>query len=279
MITVIFGFLWIRAATHEIRAAPAADAAPAPTVSPAVAGTPALPSYDTDAAFAAPETERYPRNVFLELTTLGLGGVIGLIVTAPILGFAVLPGFTDQDYESVPLGPIDNFPEGEWRIATFMRDPTQGEVSRRTAYIRYNGLLDGAPSFTIISNRCAHLGCPVQPNGLVDDKATEKVPVTTPKGKMVLSLTPVAPSGFGCPCHGGQYNTEGNHTAGPPVRALDRYEYSIINGQLVLDKPYSVGHTYGEGKNAKIEAYELTGPGQHVGDVESWLYPIQPPGR
>jgi Rieske Fe-S protein len=174
---------------------------------------------------------------------------------------------------------MDNFPEGEWRIATFFRDPTQGEVSRRTAYIRYNGLLDGSPSFTIISNRCAHLGCPVQPNGLVDDKATKKVPVTTPKGKMILSLTPVDPSGFGCPCHGGQYNSEGNHVSGPPVRALDRYEYSIINGQLVLDKPYSVGRTYGTGKNARIEAYELTGPGQHVDGIESWLYPIQPPGR
>ncbi|MGZ8694073.1 MAG: QcrA and Rieske domain-containing protein [Gaiellaceae bacterium] len=281
VITVIFGFLWIRAATREIRAAPEADAAaaPAPAVSPAVAATPALTSYDSDNALAEPETERFPRNVFLELTTLGLGGLIGLIVTAPILGFAVLPGFTDQDYESVPLGPMDNFPENQWMIATFFRDPTQGEVSRRTAYIRNNGLLDGSPSFTIISNRCAHLGCPVQPNGLVDDKEQKNVPVTTSKGKMLLSLTPVDPSGFGCPCHGGQYSTEGNRTAGPPVRALDRYEYSIVNGQLVLDKPYSVGRTVGEGKDATIYAYELTGPGQHVDNVEAWLYPIQPPGR
>ena len=52
-------------------------------------------------------------------------------------------------------------------ITTFV-DDAGGEVSRRTAYIRYNGLLEGEPSFTIISNRCAHLGCPVQPNGLVD---------------------------------------------------------------------------------------------------------------
>jgi hypothetical protein len=63
------------------------------------------------------------------------------------------------------------------------------------------------------------------------------------------------------------------------VRALDRYEYSIINGNLVLDKPFSVGKTVGKGKNATIYAYELTGPGQHVDGVEAWLYPIQPPGR
>jgi hypothetical protein len=150
VITVIFGFLWIRAATQEYRGAPAeAEAPPAYEPSPAVAATPALAEPAPGDPYA-PEPERFPRNVFLELSTLGLGGLIGLIVTAPILGFAVLPGFTDQDYESVPLGPMDNFPEDKWMIATFMRDPEQGEVSRRTAYIRNNGLLDCAPSFTII---------------------------------------------------------------------------------------------------------------------------------
>ena len=153
-----------------------------------------------------------------------------------------------------------------------------GEVGRRTTYIRNNGLLDGSPSFTIISNRCAHLGCPVQPNGLIDEKGQKNV-LSRTTGADVLSITPVAPSGFGCPCHGGQYDTEGNRTAGPPVRALDRYEYSIVNGNLVLDKPFSVGETVGKGKDATIYAYELTGPGQHVDGVESWLYPIQPPGR
>ena len=50
-----------------------------------------------------------------------------------------------------------------------MIDPAEGEVSRRTAFIRNNGTLttkgQQVPSFTIISNRCAHLGCPVQANG------------------------------------------------------------------------------------------------------------------
>ena len=41
-------------------------------------------------------------------------------------------------------------------------------------------------------------------------------------------------SGFGCPCHGGAYDSEGNRTAGPPVRALDRYEFSIKEGSLWL---------------------------------------------
>ena len=50
-----------------------------------------------------------------------------------------------------------------------MLDPSEGEMSRRTAFVRNNGSLTvkgkQVPSFTIISNRCAHLGCPVQANG------------------------------------------------------------------------------------------------------------------
>ena len=37
--------------------------------------------------------ERFPRNKFLEGATLGLGAVIGGIVTLPAVGFALLPGF------------------------------------------------------------------------------------------------------------------------------------------------------------------------------------------
>jgi menaquinol-cytochrome c reductase iron-sulfur subunit len=228
---------------------------------------------------AAEEGERFPRSVFLELSTLGLGAVIGGIVTVPALGFMVLPGFLHQHYDDIDIGPLENFPEGTFVVTTFLRDPSQGEVTRRTAYIRNNGELDGQLSFTIISNRCAHLGCPVQPNGLIDEKQRKEVPVKTPDGRSVVSLTPVEPSGFSCPCHGGAYDTEGNRIAGPPVRALDRYEYSLINGHLVLNKPYSVAEVLGTKQNATIKAYKLTGPGQHVDGFEKWLYPIQPPGR
>ena len=125
------------------------------------------------------------------------------------------------------------------------------------------------PSFTIIYSRCVHLGCPVQPNG---PRFEDKVK----KYKDVV-LTPVQPAGFGCPCHGGAYDTEGNRTAGPPVRSLDRYAFSIRNGRLFLGAPFSVAKVEGTGADAKIYKTTFAFPGEHVDGLESWLYPIQPP--
>ena len=194
------------------------------------------------------------------------------MVTVPPVGLLVASAFEGQKFHPIDLGPLSDFPSGQFVITTFVEDPAAGEVSRRTAYIRYNGLLDAQPSFTILSNRCAHLGCPVQPNGPVDAKPSRLV--TNKAGAEMLKLTPAKPAGFGCPCHGGQYDTEGNRTAGPPVRGLDRYNYSIKNGRLVLGSAYSVDYVKGTGKDARIKKYPLHNPGQHVAGPEFWLWPI-----
>jgi Rieske Fe-S protein len=269
VIAIVFGFLWARDATKEYRGTPE-------PIEPERGAPPAIAAGRGEAA--APATapgERFPRNRFLEASTLGLGAVIGGLVTVPVVGFMVVPAFKGQGYPDVDLGPLENFPEGKWLATTFYMRPDEGTVSRRTAYIRNNGALNGKPSFTIISNRCAHLGCPVQPNGPVQSDQKKKVDEKTGQR---ITLVPMIPAGgFGCPCHGGQYDSEGNRTAGPPVRALDRYEFSIVNGHLVLGKPFSVAYVDGEGKNAQIHAYKLTGPGQHVDGWEQIFYPIQPP--
>jgi len=264
VIALIFGFLWVRdltAGTPLVHAEEVPPESPTGPALPAPAGGPAMPHTSPD---------RYPRSKFLELSTLGVGGLIGGMVTVPALGFMVMPAFLKQGQKHIDLGPLSDYPQGKYVVATFMTDKSQGEVSRRTAYIRYNGPLQGQPSFTIISNHCAHLGCPVQPNGPLDNKGTKEF------GDVTLIPT-VSIAGFGCPCHGGQYDTEGNRTAGPPVRALDRYSYSIQNGHLLLGPPYSVSKVIGTGATAKIHEWRLSFPGEHVNGIESWLYPVQPP--
>jgi quinol---cytochrome c reductase iron-sulfur subunit, bacillus type len=267
ILTLIFAFLWIRDATREYRGVPVEEEEPLTVEEP-------VPDEGLVAA-EEEDVERYPRSRFLEAATLGLGGLIGAVVTLPPLGLAVVPAFVDQKYDEVDLGPLDNFPEGQFVIATFLAKSQEASgVSRRTAFVRNNGMADGGPSFTILSNRCVHLGCPVQPNGLIEEDAAE---TERTESAGVVRRSPVDPSGFGCPCHGGQYDTEGNRTAGPPVRALDRHEYKIINGRLVISKAYSVAEVDGQGAAAAIKRYELAGPGQHVEGLSSWMYPIQPP--
>jgi menaquinol-cytochrome c reductase iron-sulfur subunit len=223
----------------------------------------------------AHEAPSYTREKFLEATTLGLGAVIGALVTVPVLGFTVLPAFLNQGRKNLDLGPLDNYPEGEWKIATLPTNPEAGDVSRISVFVRYNGTVPHPetqkeePSFTILSNHCVHLGCPVQPNGPTPEGSRKQV------GEVTLLDT--QPSSFGCPCHGGQYDTEGNRTAGPPVRALDRYEFSVVHQRLLLGSPFSVSEVDGTGGTARIYKWNHAFPGVHVDGPQSWLYPIQPP--
>ena len=256
VLVLVFGFLWIREATSEVRRPPA----PAPPVAPPVS--------ELAVAEEEEEPERYPRSVFLEMSTLGVGALIGGIVTLPALGFMVAPAFVGQEHDEVDLGPLANFPQDQFVITTFNSKKDEGSVGRRTAFIRNNGLKNEVPSFTIISNRCAHLGCPTQPQGLPGK------PKEVKSSSGTVTIIPVASvSGFQCPCHGGAYDDEGNRTAGPPVRALDRYEFLIREGNLVLGKPYSVGKVTGKSADAQIEAYRVADPGQHVDGPEQYFYP------
>ena len=85
-LAIVFGFLWVRDLTREVRVA-VAEPEPEPEVHPLV---------------GAPEEEEEPaftRSRFLEGSTLGLGALIGGIVTVPVVGFAVAPAFVGQGYE------------------------------------------------------------------------------------------------------------------------------------------------------------------------------------
>jgi len=257
LIALVFGFLWVRDlfTTHPVAAAaPGIDEKPR-------------------AATVADLGDPVDRATFLSLSTIGVGALIGAGITLPPIGFAVLPSFDGEGIATrdVNLGPITSFPEGKYVIATFLENPDQGEVSRRTAFIRNNGRTDdGVPSFTTLYSRCVHLGCPVQPNGPIDEDAKTDV-----NG---IELRPVLAASFGCPCHGGLYDSEGNRTAGPPVRSLDRFEFSIVNGDLVLGRVFSVANVQGTGASARIAKYYKAFPGVHVDGVERFLYPIPTPG-
>lgn len=259
-LAIVFGLLWARDVTKDVRGE-------VPDVEPEtrVVADQAAPT----TTVAEEPLPTYSRSRFLEATTIGLGAAIGAVVTIPVLGFMVLPPFTDLEEHQTDLGPLRNFPNGEYVIATFLQDPRKGEVTRRTAFVRNNGPTpQGEPSFTILYSRCVHLGCPIQPNGPINEKGTKKF------GD--VELKPVLAQSFGCPCHGGLYDAEGNRKAGPPVRSLDRFTFSIKHNHLILGQVYAVGHVDGAGATATIQRYPWSTPGTHVNGIEAWLYPIVP---
>jgi len=252
-IAVVAGFGWLR----NNRRAPRREVVPRPAAGSREGTGP----------------ERFPRSRLLERATLGLGGLVALGVALPTVGFALLPSMLGQRRRAVDLGPIGAFPEGQFVIATFLADPQAGEISRRAAYVRNNGLVGSLPSFTIMSSRCTHVGCPTQPNGPVFAQRHKLEQTSTGE----VGLVPTQPSGgFGCPCHGSQFDTEGNRTAGPAARALDRYRFSIREDRLVLGELYSVSRVHGAGANARIHAFALKGAGEPVTGPESLLYPLNP---
>jgi Rieske Fe-S protein len=249
-IALVAGLAWVRGSGNKRRS------------------TTARPSASAEETGA----ERFPRSRLLERATLGLGGLVALGAVLPAVGAAVLPAFLNQRRKAIDLGPLSAFPEGRFLVATFLSDPQAGEVSRRAAYVRNNGLVGKVPSFTIMSSRCTHVGCPTEPNGLVFAQRHKLERTRTGE----VGLVPTQPSGgFGCPCHGSQFDTEGNRTAGPAARALDRYQFSIRNGHLWVDDLYSVSRVEGSGADARIHAFALRDPGQPVTGPESLFYPFK----
>jgi menaquinol-cytochrome c reductase iron-sulfur subunit len=181
------------------------------------------------------------RGKFLTGATVGLGGLMSAVIAAPALGFVLAPAFeTDKSYD-VDLGPTSLYPvdkSNPFHVVTFTRSPTgDPDIERRVAFIRN----DGSDRFTAISNTCAHLGCPVRAFGA---------------------------AGFGCPCHGGQYDSEGRRIAGPPVRALNRYDTKVVKGHLILGTLYSIDNS--------LHKHQLKAPGQPVTGLLSFLYPPAP---
>ena len=151
----------------------------------------------------------------------------------PVLGFAVLPSFTNQEEQDVELGPIDEFPEGQFVIATYLEDPEVGEVTRRTMFIRNNGIEDGVPSFTMLySLRAPRLpGAAERPDRRGGEEGRRRARRRADPGPRDRLRLPVPRR---------PVRHRGNRTAGPPVRALDRAEFSIKDGNLYLGKFFSV---------------------------------------
>jgi menaquinol-cytochrome c reductase iron-sulfur subunit len=183
------------------------------------------------------------RNVFI-VAGQALGGAAALGVLLPVVGFAVAPIFDHPEERWEGVGPPDDYTADTYRPSVITIVEGIGDSGKTTVYIRRGSadLGEDPNEFVAMSNRCAHLGCPVR--------------FVKAAGEFI------------CPCHGGVYDFEGKVIGGPPVRPLDRFQTRISDGQLEVGPRYSV--------TSQLEPVRARDPGEFTGGIWEYLYPPRP---
>ncbi len=139
-----------------------------------------------------------------------LNGLVALVLAIPIVRFffsSVTRGRGNGYRSWVSLGSVNQFPEGETRLATFRNPyvtPTDGKTVDTACWVRR---IQG-DQCQVFAVNCAHLGCPVR---------------WFPQSGLFL-----------CPCHGGVYYRDGSRAAGPPERGMFEYPNKVQNGILSI---------------------------------------------
>lgn len=147
------------------------------------------------------------RRGFLFKLGLALNVLGAALVGVPVLGFILAPMRRLGGQSWIRLGPVNDFPPGETRLATYENPGSahwDGATAKTACWVRHVG--NG--QFQVFAVNCAHLGCPVR---------------WFAQSRL-----------FMCPCHGGVYYEDGSRASGPPPRGLFEYELQIRNGELYV---------------------------------------------
>lgn len=137
-----------------------------------------------------------------------IGTTTGAIVAIPSILSAFTPVFKKRDHVLWrSLGPLENF-----KVGSTSKANVEVEDEEWSQTLRKKGVYVWRPKedeVVVFSRSCTDLGCPI-------------------------NYDPGS-GWFFCPCHGGIFDQEGERRAGPPKRALYRYEKRIRNGELEID--------------------------------------------
>jgi len=207
------------------------------------------PRYTADeGAAGAFEGETVTRRKFMTGTAMTVGGVASAAFLLPALGFALGPQFEDGTPDRwQDLGPEADFNDSTYvpKVMNLVADA--GEAGKHTVYIRKfdpgsDSKRNSDLPYVAISNRCAHLGCPVRYIQVQKQ--------------------------FICPCHGGVYEFEGKVAGGPPVRPLDRFYTRVRGGRVEVGERFSV--------NSELRRFSPRDPSNHLDWPWQYLYPSRP---
>jgi Rieske Fe-S protein len=148
------------------------------------------------------------RKDFVTLTTGVIGTIMGVVVGLPAIGYLLSPALKSKATDAwIQLGPLKNYPVGIPTPFNFTRSQINGwekTVNSYGVYVWRKNESDVA----VFSNVCTHLACRVTWREDLQE--------------------------YICPCHDGHFAANGEVTAGPAPRPLDRYETKIEEGNLSI---------------------------------------------
>lgn len=141
------------------------------------------------------------RREFTLAVSAAVGGIMGLTVGLPAIGYMIGPATKTNASEGwIQLGSVDKIPVGVPTLYTFSRTKVNGWERTVSTYGVYV-LITEDNQVSALSNVCTHLGC------RVSWKEDENY--------------------FACPCHAGFFDVDGNIIDGPPPRPLVSYPVKV----------------------------------------------------
>jgi menaquinol-cytochrome c reductase iron-sulfur subunit len=167
------------------------------------------------ASASAASADVLNRRAFLNRLSLILSGLIGLVLSVPILAYLLTPLIRREPGVWLDVGSVDQFRIGE-TVPVAIEDPSPlpwaGQTAKTSVWLRRNSQ-DEVTAFAV---NCTHLACPV------NWQAQAEI--------------------FLCPCHGGVFYGDGRVAAGPPPRPLPQYDVRVQDGSVqVLTRPVPIG--------------------------------------
>ena len=161
-------------------------------------------------------SEPISRRDFMKATVYVVGGIVGVAVGVPAVGYLIDPALKGGGKEAwIPIGKMEDMPEvGKPYPFSFTRVQVNGWERTSTSHGGFIIRKSETPDdLLIVNSRCTHLGC------TVNWKEDERV--------------------FLCPCHDASFDAEGAVIDGPPPRPLDRFAEFRVTEDGILEIFYS----------------------------------------
>ena len=157
------------------------------------------------------------RRDFIKGATAVIGGMIGLVLGIPAIGYLIDPALRSSAKEGwMPVGKLEDIPVG--MPFPFSFTSTQVNGWERTS-TNHGGFIlrrsEDPADILILNRRCTHLGCTV--NWKQDANA------------------------YLCPCHDAKFSREGEVLDGPPPRPLERYTDFRTSADGILEILFKAG--------------------------------------